>query len=381
MADPRDLAIYIHWPYCARICPYCDFNVYKGRDNDDLVEAIIADLTYWRDWSDARNITSIHFGGGTPSLLAAHHVEKFISHIGTLWKLDKDVEIALEANPNNVTSTSWQDLNMAGVNRLSLGVQTFHDAGLALLGRDHDGATAQHALDTAMTIFTSVSLDLIFGWQGQTSDMWQEDMHQAIGRDVSHISAYQLTIEEGTAFAKAEARGQKKVVDEDASADFYDLTEAKLSAAGYDHYEVSNYAKSGHSSRHNLTYWTGGDYVGVGPGAHGRLSKGAKRYETIAAMSPKSYIENLSSQGHGMDYKEVLSPFDWAREYMLMGLRISDGLSLSRFQNISGRSLPQDTLQTLSNSGLLDVTGGKLRATPKGRLVLDRLTQDLLHEF
>lgn len=381
MSDPSDLAVYIHWPYCARICPYCDFNVYKGRENPDLVQSILADLTYWREWSGPRNITSIHFGGGTPSLLPAEDVERLISHVGNLWNLDPSLEIALEANPNDSAVAKWRDLNNAGVKRLSLGVQTFSDDGLSLLGRDHNGDMARRALDTAMDIFPSVSLDLIFGWHGQTKQLWQDDMLEAISRDIPHISAYQLTIEDGTAFAKAESRGQRKAVDEDMSADFYDLTRDTLLGARYDHYEVSNYAKPGHTSQHNLTYWTGGDYVGVGPGAHGRLTVEGQRFETIAAMTPRAYSENLATKTHGMTDKSALSSKDWAREHVLMGLRISEGISLSRFKLISGQDISKTTINDLSKSGLLIHSDDRLVATSQGRLLLNRITQALLEDL
>ena len=374
----NDLAVYIHWPYCARICPYCDFNVYKQKTNLNLTPAILTDLKAWRDWSGPRKISSIHFGGGTPSLMSADDIAQSISQTKTSWGLKDNCEVAIEANPHDADAATWKAYRVAGINRLSLGVQSFHDPALKLLGRDHGAAEAKAALNLAMEIFPSVSLDIIFGWAGQTEALLEADLDIALASGAQHISAYQLTIEEGTAFARAEARGDSKAVDSDKSADFYDLVRERLMAEGFQHYEVSNFARPGHRSRHNLAYWQGRDYVGVGPGAHGRLTVDDKRYATIAEMRPKDYQEAVATSGLGLAEKAPLSPTAWAEEYLLMGLRIEEGVSLPRFRKIAGRELPIAVVKRLSNDGFIILQGDRLRATAEGRLLLNSVTETLL---
>lgn len=372
------LAIYIHWPYCARICPYCDFNVYKQRENVELITSIQSDLKGWREWSGPRQVSSIHFGGGTPSLMTAEEIKSAIQSVSDLWGLGDDVEIAIEANPHDTDAAKWTAYRKAGINRLSLGVQTFHDPALKLLGRDHDAAQARAALTLAVETFPSVSLDIIFGWAGQTEELLNADLDIALNSGAQHISTYQLTIEDGTAFAKAEARGDIKAVDSDKSADFYDLVRTRLMADEFAHYEVSNFAKPNHRSQHNLAYWKGRDYVGVGPGAHGRLTVEGTRYATIAAMRPQNYQDKVTATGLGLAEKEALSPTAWAEEYLLMGLRIEDGISLSRFEEIMGEGLPRDVIDDLAGVGLVSSIGDSLTATPQGRLLLNTVTEKLL---
>jgi len=378
MTDPslEPLAVYIHWPYCARICPYCDFNVYKQKADASLTPSILSDLMGWREWSGPREVRSIHFGGGTPSLMSAEDIIDVISKVRALWGLNENCEIAIEANPHDADAAKWEAYRTAGINRLSLGVQSFHDAALKLLGRDHDADEAQEALKLATDIFSSVSLDIIFGWAGQTEDLLKADLDMA--RGAQHISTYQLTIEEGTAFAKAEARGDIKAVDSDKSADFYDFVSKRLIAEGFEHYEVSNFAKAGHRSQHNLAYWQGRDYVGVGPGAHGRLTVAGVRYATVAEMGPQAYQDKVSATGLGISEKEALSQTAWAEEYLLMGLRIEEGVSLSRFTEISGESLPSTIIKQLSEGGLIIQKADMLMVTPSGRLLLNGITEKLL---
>jgi len=372
------LAVYIHWPYCARICPYCDFNVYKQRDDAGLTPSILSDLKGWRDWSGPRQVSSIHFGGGTPSLMTAKDIEVVIAQVRELWGLTESCEIAIEANPHDAEEAKWKAYRAAGINRLSLGVQSFHDPALKLLGRDHDGAEAKRALEMATAIFPSVSLDIIYGWTGQTEALLNADLDIALDSGAQHISAYQLTIEEGTAFAKAEARGDIKAVDADKSADFYDLVRERLTTKGFAHYEVSNFAKPNHRSKHNLAYWQGRDYVGVGPGAHGRLTVEGTRYATIAAMRPEAYQDMVAETGLGLTEKEALSPTAWAEEYLLMGLRIEMGISLARFEEISGERLSQKVIQELVHNNLLVQQDDRVKATSQGRLLLNSVTEKLL---
>ncbi len=379
MAEGVDsLAVYIHWPYCARICPYCDFNVYKARQDDHLIGAILKDLSYWRNWSGPRAITSVHFGGGTPSLLPSASLAKITAHVDELWGVSTATEIAIEANPNDCDDAQWRKMANAGVTRVSLGVQTFIDDTLNFLGRDHSAAAAQTALAAAINIFPSVSLDLIFGWAEQTAKQWNYDLERAVASGADHVSAYQLTIEPGTAFAQMEARGQSKSVDEMQSADFYEAASKALLAAGFEHYEVSNFARPGHHSRHNLSYWQGEDYVGVGPGAHGRLTRNGQRTATIAALRPKEYQERVNQTGSGIAEKEALSATAWAEEYILMGLRISAGLCLQKYADISGSPLSPARLRPFIEDGYLIQKEGRLFAAPKGRLVLNHITEKLL---
>ena len=371
------LAVYIHWPYCARICPYCDFNVYKRREDNRLLPAILSDLENWRDMSGAREITSIHFGGGTPSLMSPFQIGAVIDAVEKLWGLG-DIEIALEANPHELNAADWRDYRTAGLNRMSLGVQSFHDGALAFLGRDHDGHTARTALDIALDIFPSVSADLIFGWAGQSHSDLSVDLSTLLTAGVPHISTYQLTIEDGTAFAKAEIRGQVRAIGSDQSADFYDDIRNTLSATGFDHYEVSNFAKPNHQSQHNLAYWRGWDYVGVGPGAHGRLTIDAQRKATIAHLTPNAYAKAVSQSGTGIENLEVLDREAWSSEYLLMGLRIDRGISISRYETLSGSKLNLTELKPLIKDGLLIREADMLRATPNGRLVLNAVTERLL---
>jgi oxygen-independent coproporphyrinogen-3 oxidase len=371
------LAIYIHWPYCARICPYCDFNVYKRRDDDRLLPAILTDLKYWRELSGPRQVSSIHFGGGTPSLMSPKQVGEICEKIDDLWGLS-DIEIALEANPHEMNAEDWRGYRAAGLNRLSLGIQTFNDEALKFLGRDHDSDTAQAALDLALEIFPSVSSDLIFGWAGQTEQDLVRDSNTLLKSGVPHISTYQLTIEYGTAFAKAETRGQSKAVNADISADLYDRVRDILIDAGFNHYEVSNFAKPGHQSQHNLAYWRAWDYVGVGPGAHGRITIDNQRQATITHMRPNTYSDAAKITGCGLESRETLSPEDRAAEYLLMGLRIDEGISLDTFTKMAVHPLNKFELQYLIDDGLLSLDNDKLSATSEGRLVLNKVTERLL---
>ena len=371
------LAVYIHWPYCARICPYCDFNVYKRKADAALLPAILADLKHWREISGPREITSIHFGGGTPSLMTPAQVKAVIDCVNSLWGLG-NVEIALEANPHEMNAETWRGYRAAGLNRMSLGIQSFHDSALSFLGRDHDGKAARGALDMALEIFPNVSADLIFGWAGQSQTDLAADLSVLLQAGVQHISTYQLTIEDGTAFAKAETRGQKRAVEPDMSADFYDYVRDTLTSSDFHHYEVSNFAKPNYQSQHNLAYWRGWDYVGVGPGAHGRLTTENKRRATIAHLTPTAYTNAVNENGTGIETLESLDAEDWSSEYLLMGLRIEDGISISHYEALSGTKLNPSELIPLIEDKLLIQEGDRLRATAEGRLLLNAVTERLL---
>ena len=376
-----NMGLYIHWPYCARICPYCDFNIYKNRDDtqEALVSSMLADMEHWRPMSGPRDLVSIHFGGGTPSLLSPLNIQKFIEKAKSLWAATDSLEIGLEANPKDVNKQSLSAWYGAGIERLSIGVQSFNDEALQFLGRDHDGKMARRALEMSADVMPRVSADLIYGWKGGEPEVLQKDLQIAIASNVSHISTYQLTIEQKTAFGQAEKRGIQKAVNEDASADLFEQAIATLLAQGFDQYEVSNFSKGeGARSRHNLLYWQGGDYAGIGPGAHGRLTVGDARTATIAALKPKDYSARVLEHGQGIAEREVLSAEGWADEYILMGMRISEGISLSRYKQISGHDLEPEKIKQYVDTGLLVQQGDRLSATSKGRLVLDTLCHELL---
>lgn len=378
--DSLPFGIYIHWPYCARICPYCDFNVYrsKGEDGGALIAAIVKDLHHWRGLSGPRHLSSVHFGGGTPSLLTPAQIAALLNTISKLWGIRADREIAIEANPSDADKERWRGYMQTGINRLSLGVQSFDDRVLSFLGRDHDGDMARRALDLAVSIFPRVSADMIFGHIGQNAQDWSRDLDIALGSGATHLSCYQLTIEPGTAFDRAQARGQEKAVDEDLSADLYAMTRERLLGEGFEHYEVSNFAKNGRRSIHNMIYWQGGDYVGVGPGAHGRLTIGGARVATVAHKTPGAYMKGVRDAGHGIAERERLSHEDHASEYVLMGLRISGGLSLARYAQIAGAGLNPHALDSLIADGLLTQDGDRLSATDEGRVLLNSVTEKLL---
>lgn len=371
--------LYVHWPYCARICPYCDFNIYKhkGEDGDALTGAIIQDLKHWRDLSGPRVAGSLHFGGGTPSLMRSDQIAVIIDAAKTLWEFDDDAEFALEANPADANTATWNAYKAAGLNRLSLGIQSFDDTVLKFLGRDHDGAQAARALDMAVSIFPRVSADLIFGHKGQTVCGWDADISRAIASGAGHISAYQLTIEAQTAFGKAAERGDIKAVDGDDSAALYEHSRARLKTAEFEHYEVSNYAKPGQQSRHNKVYWQGGDYAGAGPGAHGRLTTKAGRIATVAHMKPEAYIDGVAG-GISVQDKDTLSAQDHADEYVMMGIRLSEGFSPDRYKSLCGDALNETIITDLCGMNLLTRKNDRITATDDGRMVLDTLTRQLL---
>ena len=377
--DSAPLAVYLHWPYCARICPYCDFNVHRDRragEADALVDAMARDLAHWRAWTGPREVGSVHFGGGTPSLLSEAQLGRLLGAVDAQWGLPGNAEVALEANPNAVGPDAVSAWSRAGLNRLSVGVQSFDDAVLARLGRDHGGAEARSALETALGAMRSVSADLIFGVEGESPERLDADLDTLLGLGVPHASAYQLTVEPGTAFARAQARGERLVHGEDGSADAMARIEQRLTEGGLHRYEISNHARPGHESRHNLAYWRGHDYVGVGPGAHGRLWTAEGRVATETARRPADYIAAVVRTGTGITAREGLGAREAAEEYVLMGLRIAEGLSLSRLETIRGAPTPIDP--ALIEEGWLSVEDGRLRATEAGRPVLDALSRAVL---
>jgi oxygen-independent coproporphyrinogen-3 oxidase len=374
------LGVYIHWPYCARICPYCDFTVVRDRGRTEeqqaLVEAIADDLAAHAALTGPRRLASIFFGGGTPSLMTPASVADLIARAIALWTPEPDLEISLEANPTDAEAKRFEALADAGVDRLSLGLQALDDAALVFLGRNHDAATARRAAKTAASIFPRLSLDLIYALPGQEAAAWTRTLQDAASLGAEHISPYQLTIEAGTPFDRAIRRGRFTPADPDLAADLYETTQEALEALGFTAYEVSNHAKGAAArARHNLIYWRGQDYVGVGPGAHSRLP-GQAAGERLAVESDATipgYIRRVAETGRGWAKVETLSPVQAAEERLLMGLRIAEGVPLADLKALVGLD-PTPFV----NEGLVRLDGERVSATAKGRRVLDRLTLELL---
>jgi len=371
-----DLALYIHWPFCVSKCPYCDFNshVREAIDQDEWREALLADLAHEARLLPGRKLTSIFFGGGTPSLMEPSTVDGLIEAARKHWDAAEDIEITLEANPNSVEAARFADLAAAGVNRLSLGLQSFDDEALRFLGRAHSASEGFVALDTAQEHFARVSFDLIYALPGATEASWSVSLRQALALGTTHLSLYQLTIEPGTRFATMVARRDFEPLDLDVSAALYELTDAMTSGAGLPVYEISNHAAPGAESRHNLTYWRYGDYAGIGPGAHGRRL-GAR---TVRHRKPENFLSALRRNGHAVAEEAQLAPGEAADEALVMGLRLAEGIDLDSLERRFGVPIvDRAAVKRLSDSGHLQSTGSRISATPGGRLVLDRLLSEL----
>jgi putative oxygen-independent coproporphyrinogen III oxidase len=372
------LGVYIHWPYCARICPYCDFNVYRDRgraaEQRVLVDAILTDLAGQRALTGHRELVSVFLGGGTPSLMDPDWAGEIITACRALWTPTADLEVTLEANPTDAEAGRFAAFAGAGVNRLSLGLQSLDDAALKLLGRNHDAAEGRRAAETAAAIFPRLSLDLIYARPGQSPATWAAELAQAIAIGVEHISPYQLTIEPGTAFDRAVQRGTLKPPGEDPAADLYDVTQTVLSDAGFEAYEISNHARGpAAKSAHNQVYWQGHDYVGAGPGAHGRLTYDGVRHTTEAARRPGDYVACVVARGVGFVGADGLTEEAVAQERLLSGLRITDGVGFAEVTAL-GLSPLGEEVRELVAAGLLADDPVRLRATAAGRLVLNWMT-------
>jgi oxygen-independent coproporphyrinogen-3 oxidase len=378
VSGPAPLGVYVHWPYCARICPYCDFNVAKARGGGEpaaLARAILADLAAQAELTGPRQLASIFFGGGTPSLMDPAWAAEIVAQAGRLWTPAPDLEVTLEANPTDAEARAFERFAQAGVTRLSLGLQALDDAALAFLGRNHDAAAGRRAAEAARAAFPRLSLDLIYARPGQAPEAWARELREAVGLGAEHVSPYQLTIEAGTAFERAVRRGRWRPPDEALGAALFETTQAVLGEAGFDAYEVSNHAKGAAArARHNLGYWRGWDYVGAGPGAHGRITTPAGREATCAAARPADYIARVAETGLGFESRTALAPREVAEERILSGLRITEGVALSE---VAALEIPPGRIAGLVELGLLADAPGRLRATPAGRLVLDRLTAEL----
>ncbi|MGN6058256.1 MAG: radical SAM family heme chaperone HemW [Sphingomicrobium sp.] len=374
-AEP--LALYVHWPFCVSKCPYCDFNshVRASIDQDRWREALIADLAHEARLLPGRQLTSIFFGGGTPSLMEPATVAAVIEAACTHWTADEQIEITLEANPNSVEAARFADLAVAGVNRVSLGLQSFDDRALAFLGRAHSAREGFAALETAQRNFPRVSFDLIYALPGDSEASWSVMLAQALSLGTKHLSLYQLTIEPGTRFASLVARREFEPLDGEAAAALYELTDAMTSAAGLPAYEISNHARRGQESRHNLTYWRYGDYVGIGPGAHGRRLG----MRTVRHRKPENFGSAVKRNGHGISEEAPLTPKEAADEALVMGLRLSEGIEADAVAQRFGLEAIVDwnKVERLAASGHLARDGGHIRLTAEGRLVLDHILAEI----
>ena len=378
---PAPLGVYVHWPYCARICPYCDFNVVRDRarraEQQALADAIVGDLRAHRALTGPRRLVSVFFGGGTPSLMTPEQVERILTEARALWTAEGDLEATLEANPTDAEADRFAAFAEAGINRLSLGVQSLDDTALAFLGRNHDARQARRAAERALQAFPRLSVDLIYARPGQTPAEWKAELMAAADLGAEHISPYQLTIEAGTPFDRAIRRGRWAPETPDTAADLYEVTQDVLSDRGFPAYEVSNHADGEAArSRHNLIYWRGQDYVGVGPGAHGRLIVDSARVATRADPGIAGYLRRVGETGLGWEASETLSPRERAEERLLMGLRTLEGVSLGELAPI-GLVGDHPAVADLAAAGLLRVEGDRLIATASGRLVLDHVTAEL----
>lgn len=373
--------VYVHWPFCAAKCPYCDFNSHVRHqpvDQPRFAEAFAREMRTMRERAGPRDVTSIFLGGGTPSLMQPETVGAILDAIAANWTVPDGIEITLEANPTSVEADRFRGYRAAGVNRVSLGVQALNDADLRFLGRMHNVAEALRAIGLAREIFPRLSFDLIYARPNQSLEAWEAELRRAIGHAADHLSLYQLTIEEGTPFHALHRARKFEIPDADHGADLYALTQAVTADAGLPAYEVSNHAVPGAESRHNLTYWRYGDYVGIGPGAHGRFVENGQRVVTIAERGPETWLSAVEQCGTGVTSGERLTPWEEADELLLMGLRLREGIEVDRYEGLAGRSLDRERLALLQSEKLVEPIGNRrLRATPSGMSVLDALVADL----
>lgn len=380
--DP--LSIYLHWPFCGSKCPYCDFNshVRPMVEEDRWVNATLKSLDYWHERYPDRRIETIFWGGGTPSLMTPASVGRVLSHIAKRWGIADHCEITLEANPTTHETERFESFRAAGVNRLSVGIQSFKQEALDFLGRTYTVAEAERALGHIAETFPRYSFDLIYALPGQTVDTWQTQLDHALSFADKHLSLYQLTFEQGTRFYQWMQSGKIEPLDDDTAADLYDLTVARLAEKGLALYEISNFATPGEECRHNLVYWTGGDWIGAGPGAHGRIGQADSRLATAEWRSPEKWLRKVTETSNGCETAQPLSQKEVAEELVLTGLRLAGGINLQQFQTVSGLAFPavirQGSAAELVANDLAIEAAGNFRLTDQGRQVLDSVVRFLL---
>ena len=373
--------VYVHWPFCAAKCPYCDFNSHVRHqkiDEERFAAAFTREMATMRERTGPREVTSIFLGGGTPSLMKPQTVSAVLEAVAANWSVPDGIEVTLEANPSSVEASRFKGYRAAGVNRVSLGVQALNDRDLRFLGRLHDVNQALGAIRLARETFPRLSFDLIYARPGQTLEAWEKELDEAIGHAADHLSLYQLTIEEGTRFHALYSAGKIPMPDPEHAADLYQLTQEATAARGLPAYEISNHARPGAESRHNLVYWRYGEYVGVGPGAHGRFIEDGRRMVTFTEKMPETWANLVEARGHGMIGGEILTRSEEADEFLLMGLRLAEGIDLSRYEQLSGKALSSRRITALQDERLVAPVGNsRLRATAAGMIVLDAVVADL----
>ena len=379
--DEQAFGVYIHWPFCLSKCPYCDFNSHVRREAIDeprFVRAFAAEIAATAARVPGRTVSTIFFGGGTPSLMQPATVAALIEAVAAAWRVAPDAEITLEANPTSVEADRFRGYRTAGVNRVSLGVQALDDRALAELGRMHSAREARDAIGVARAVFGRYSFDLIYARPNQPPGEWASELRNALGEAGEHISLYQLTIEPDTPFATLHAAGKLRPPDEDAARALYDVTQDICAAHSLPAYEISNHARPGGECRHNLIYWRASEYAGIGPGAHGRLDIGGERHATATEKRPEAWLSRVETLGHGLIADEVLTATERADEFLLMGLRLAEGIDLARYERIAGRALDPDRIALLHQHGLVETShSGRLRVTLPGFPLLDAVVADL----
>jgi putative oxygen-independent coproporphyrinogen III oxidase len=373
--------VYVHWPFCASKCPYCDFNSHvrhRPVDQERFVAAFRREIAHMAARLPGRPVTSVFFGGGTPSLMRPETVGAILDAVAGAWSVDPGAEITLEANPTSVEAERFRGFRAAGVNRVSLGVQALNDPDLRRLGRMHSAAEALEAVRVAAACFERYSFDLIYARPGQSAAAWRAELTEAIGHAAEHLSLYQLTIEPGTWFERLHRAGKLAVPDDEEGRVLYEITQEVCDAHGLPAYEISNHARPGAESRHNLVYWRYGEYAGVGPGAHGRLVAGNARLATVTEKHPETWLDRVERDGHGLVEEEALTATQEGDEFLLMGLRLREGIDPARFERLSGRALDEGRIRDLEGYGFLARRPDqRLAVTRAGFPVLDAVVADL----
>lgn len=386
MPKKGQIGIYIHWPFCLAKCPYCDFNSYvsKNRDETRWCAAYIKALEHYAARTANQDVISVFFGGGTPSLMPQSTVQAITDTIYKLWHVSPDVEITLEANPTSVEISKFKDFRAAGINRVSLGVQSLNDDDLKFLGREHSAKEAVKAIEVAAQTFERYSFDLIYARPGQTLGSWEQELKQALPLARGHMSLYQLTIERSTPFYMDHAQGKFTMPKDELAADFYTLTQEIMSTAGLPAYEVSNHAAHGQESRHNLIYWQYGDYIGIGPGAHGRLTQNGRKYATREHRAPELWLKYVEEQNHAAHPFTDLTPEDQFFEGLMMGLRLTGGLDLEDLSARTGTpwrsALEPEKIDTLQTQGWAEINSAHLRLSTEGLLRLNAIVPYILRD-
>ena len=374
--------IYVHWPFCKAKCPYCDFNSHVRHvevDTMAFARGLVSELQWFSQITRGRVVSSIFFGGGTPSLMPPAAVAAVLDEIAKLWRVSETVEITLEANPTSVEAENFRGYRLAGVNRVSVGVQALNEEDLKALGRQHTPDEALKAFRLALKVFPRVSFDLIYARPRQTLNAWREELTRALGEQEGHMSLYQLTIEPGTAYFDLHAKGSLIVPDEDSATDLFEITQELTERHGLPAYEVSNHASEGQESRHNLLYWRYGEYAGVGPGAHARIADGENRRAIVMEKYPETWRSKVNDRGNGIAEDALVEPRDQASEYLIMGLRIVEGIDLERYERLNGRAMDASKIAGLKSLGLIKREGSRLMATRQGRRLLNSLITELAH--